>query len=136
MVAGCVTARATWVKQGGTQSEHDRDTYECERDARQSGYFEGAMNMREFFGRCMAARGWKLQAVDGDGSPEQVRPSAPSGPDPEALAEERRTAAILKGKDGGTPDEKPRFGRCTEDDMRGMLKQGMPSSAINSACFE
>ncbi len=39
-----------------------RDSYECERDARQSGYYgggiSGAINMREFYDRCLAARGW------------------------------------------------------------------------------
>lgn len=139
IVTGCVSVRTTWVKPGGTQSEERRDRYECERDARQSGYYTGAVNMQEFFNRCMGARGWSLQAVDENGNPEPAKPLSPSGPDPEALAEERRTAAILRGEkasDGGTPVEKAKFGRCTEDDMRGMLKQGMSSSAINSACFE
>ena len=39
-----------------------RDSYECERDARQSGYFGGgimgAINMRDFKDRCLTARGW------------------------------------------------------------------------------
>lgn len=39
-----------------------RDSYECERDARQSGYFgTGIMaqiNFQNFYDRCLAARGW------------------------------------------------------------------------------
>ena len=39
-----------------------KDRYECERDARQSGYFGtgiyGALQMQGFFDRCMEARGW------------------------------------------------------------------------------
>jgi hypothetical protein len=39
-----------------------RDSYECERDARQSGYFgggmRGAIEFRNFQDRCLAARGW------------------------------------------------------------------------------
>lgn len=41
-----------------------RDTYECERDLRQSGYFgnafEAPSNMQQFYARCLEARGYRL----------------------------------------------------------------------------
>jgi hypothetical protein len=54
-----------WDKPGATRAEYDRDSYECEKDARQSGYFGtgliGALNMREFFKKCMNAHGYELR---------------------------------------------------------------------------
>ena len=39
-----------------------RDSYECERDARQSGYFGSGiaaqLDMLDFYDRCLGARGW------------------------------------------------------------------------------
>ena len=64
---GC--AHTVWVKPDGTQQEFARDSYECERDARQSGYFGsglvGAINMQSFQERCMVARGWAKQTEQG-----------------------------------------------------------------------
>lgn len=60
MLASCV--QTMWDKPGGTQQTFAADSYECERDARQSGYYGGgligALNFRSFEDRCMAARGW------------------------------------------------------------------------------
>lgn len=57
-----------WVKPGATDADFRRDHYECERDARQSGYFGtglvGAMNMAEFAKRCMRARGYDYVPAD------------------------------------------------------------------------
>ncbi len=57
---GC--ARAVYRNPNYTPQLWARDSYECERDARQSGYYGGgilgAMNMRDFYDRCLAARGW------------------------------------------------------------------------------
>jgi hypothetical protein len=54
-----------WDKSGTTQDEYNRDDYECERDARQSGHFGegivGAMNMRTFFQKCMISKGYVLR---------------------------------------------------------------------------
>jgi clan AA aspartic protease (TIGR02281 family) len=62
-VAGC--ARNVWVKPGATQADFNVDRYDCERDARQSGYFGtglvGALNMQGFYNRCMVAHGWRLE---------------------------------------------------------------------------
>ena len=61
LLGACATPKI-WDKPGSTQAEFNKDSYECERDARQSGGFgggiAGSLNMRDFFGRCMVARGW------------------------------------------------------------------------------
>lgn len=60
-LSGC--ASYSWNKPGFTKQEFSKDSYECERDARQSGYFgEGialTINMRNFMDRCMIARGYQ-----------------------------------------------------------------------------
>jgi hypothetical protein len=57
-----------WVKAGVTQDEFRRDLYECERDARQSGYFgggiAGALAMVDFQKRCLRARGYNEVPAD------------------------------------------------------------------------
>jgi hypothetical protein len=61
VLASC--ARPTWVKPGATQQDYATDSYQCEKDARQSGYFGGglvgAANMADFASRCMVAHGWR-----------------------------------------------------------------------------
>jgi hypothetical protein len=60
LLAGC--AKVVYRHPNYTPQLWARDSYECERDARQSGYFgtglAGALNMQDFFERCLAARGW------------------------------------------------------------------------------
>jgi hypothetical protein len=57
---GC--ARTNYRHPDYTPQLWARDSYECERDARQSGYFGagilGGMEIRNFYDRCLAARGW------------------------------------------------------------------------------
>lgn len=64
MVTGCAQPMV-WNKYGATQADFQQDSYACEKDARQSGYFgtgiAGAINMRNFFKHCMVAHGWALQ---------------------------------------------------------------------------
>ncbi len=59
-LSGC--AQTIWDKPGATQADYNKDTYECEKDTRQSGYFGGglvgSMRMKEFYGKCMVAHGW------------------------------------------------------------------------------
>jgi hypothetical protein len=73
LLAGCT--RMMWVKPGATDQEFLRDKYECERDARQSGYFGtgvvGATNMTDFAKQCMRARGY--QYVPADSTAREVR---------------------------------------------------------------
>lgn len=61
IIAAC--APTTWVKSGASQQDYATDSYQCEKDARQSGYFGGgligAANMVEFSQRCMVAHGWR-----------------------------------------------------------------------------
>ena len=51
-----------WVKPGASQQDYATDSYNCERDMRQSGYFGtgiiGALNADDFASRCMIAHGW------------------------------------------------------------------------------
>lgn len=60
-LAGCTTYR--WAKPGATEADLQRDSYECERDVRQSGYYGGgllgALNAEGFGERCMMAHGWR-----------------------------------------------------------------------------
>ena len=66
----CVSACAqnVWVKPGSSQADYNTDSYACEKDARQSGYFGGgiggSINMKEFFNRCMIAHGWSVQGSE------------------------------------------------------------------------
>jgi len=66
VLAGCA-GPMVWDKSGATQSDYSQDSYQCEKDARQSGYFgggiAGAINLRDFFKRCMAAHGWTLRTT-------------------------------------------------------------------------
>lgn len=63
-LTGCASPMV-WNKYGATQQDYQTDSYACEKDARQSGYFgggfQGAINMRDFFKHCMVAHGWTLQ---------------------------------------------------------------------------
>lgn len=56
------TSMTIWDKPGSTQQTYNQDSYACEKDARQSGYFgtglAGSINMKAFFDQCMIARGW------------------------------------------------------------------------------
>jgi hypothetical protein len=54
-----------WDKSGATQDDYNKDSYECEKDAPQSGYFGsgivGGLNMRHFFQEWMVAHGYTLR---------------------------------------------------------------------------
>ena len=63
-LSGCAHV-PIYHKDGATQQQFAEDKYNCEKDARQSGYFGGgfigAANMRNFFAQCMNAHGWYEQ---------------------------------------------------------------------------
>lgn len=65
LLGGC--AQTIWEKPGATAADLSREGYECEKDARQSGYFGGgvvgALNMQAFAERCMVAHGWTPRRV-------------------------------------------------------------------------
>jgi hypothetical protein len=58
--SGCTTV---WTKPGITEQGFATDSYECERDVRQGGYYgsglAGSLAMRDFYERCMMARGYQ-----------------------------------------------------------------------------
>jgi len=65
-VAGILAAcgpRPVWVKSGASQQDHTTDSYQCEKDTRQSQYFGGGLvgtlEMADFAKKCMAAKGWR-----------------------------------------------------------------------------
>lgn len=62
------TIQKVWTKPGLTQQEFRVDRYACERDMRQSGYYgtglAGAIEMRNFFSRCMESKGYMLVPAD------------------------------------------------------------------------
>jgi hypothetical protein len=61
-LVGC--AQKVWYKPGATQQDFAVDSYACEKDARQSGYFGsglvGQINFQDFGERCMVAHGWSI----------------------------------------------------------------------------
>jgi membrane-associated protease RseP (regulator of RpoE activity) len=61
VLSGC--ASTVWVKDGATQQDFATDSYSCERDMRQSGYYGGGilgvLNAQDFEARCMVAHGWR-----------------------------------------------------------------------------
>jgi len=68
-LAGCAKPMI-WDKAGATQQEFNKDSYECERDMRQSGYYGQcglviqAMHQcsyQVFYQHCMVARGYTLR---------------------------------------------------------------------------
>ncbi len=67
-LCGCAPQPMIWVKPGASQQDYNKDSYDCERDLRQSGYYgdglAGAINMRGFFERCMIAHGWSQSTYD------------------------------------------------------------------------
>jgi len=64
-LAGCAP-QVVWTKPGGfIKQDYDQDSYACEKDMRQSGYFgggiAGGIEMNQFFDKCMVAHGWVKQ---------------------------------------------------------------------------
>lgn len=64
----CLSACAgpmIWDKTGGTQEQYNVDSYQCEKDARQSGYYgtgyAAAAEAKGFFQRCMVSKGYTLR---------------------------------------------------------------------------
>ena len=61
--SGCVST-ASWVKPGATPADLERDSYECERDARQAQPPDnpfGPALRKQMFERCMKVRGWTAE---------------------------------------------------------------------------
>ncbi|MFO1160936.1 MAG: hypothetical protein U1E60_19000 [Reyranellaceae bacterium] len=65
LVAACA-GPDVWERAGATQSDFQKDSYECERDARMSAASFGAgiaasLNARDFYRRCLTAHGYTLR---------------------------------------------------------------------------
>lgn len=61
ILAGC--APTVWDKMGATQEGFARDSYECEKDVRQSYFGTGlaaALSQKDFYNRCMMVRGYHM----------------------------------------------------------------------------
>jgi hypothetical protein len=62
-LAGC--APTVWRKDGATAQDFNVDSYACEKDVRQSGYFgsglSASLDMEAFYNKCMVAHGWTPQ---------------------------------------------------------------------------
>lgn len=62
-ISGCSNTKF-WQKQGASNADLRRDSYQCEKDARQSNFGGGLMGgalRQEFYDRCMESHGWTLQ---------------------------------------------------------------------------
>ena len=62
-LSACQSDSAVWYKGGASESDYQRDTYECERDTRMAAASfgtgpVGAANAEAFAARCMNARGY------------------------------------------------------------------------------
>jgi hypothetical protein len=66
LLIGCAQYR--WTHPSFTEANWRRDTYECERDMRQSAYFGGGIvgqiNATDFQERCLQARGYTKVKVE------------------------------------------------------------------------
>lgn len=80
LAAGC--APMVWDRPGATQADFNRDTYACEKDSRQSGYYggdlTGTVNMQGFFQRCMIAQGYSLRRGASEPSTDTSLPRTPA----------------------------------------------------------
>lgn len=64
-ISGCSSTKV-WQKHGASNADLRGDSYQCEKDARQSNFGGGLMGgalRQEFYDRCMESRGWSLQEV-------------------------------------------------------------------------
>ena len=103
-LAGCAQP-STWVKSGASAQDYATDSYECEKDARQSGYFGtglvGAVNMSQFAQRCMIAHGWQLVRSNAE-------PPVPDEPATEC-------GAIARAAPGGALEYERAYHQCQHD---------------------
>lgn len=85
-LVACQDEARVWYKGGASQSDYQRDTYECERDTRMSvpqGFtmsVYGQLEAEQFFVRCMNTKGYYLIPAS---QAYPVRPIMPTtGPPP------------------------------------------------------
>lgn len=97
LLAGC--AQNVWVRPGGvSEAQFQSDRFACERDSRQSGYFgtglAGAIEIQQFFNRCMNAKGYSLQ----DREVAQANTTQNRGTIERAVAERRACIQRLRDR--------------------------------------
>jgi hypothetical protein len=98
-IAGC--SRALWTKPGFTTEQWKHDTYECERDIRQTyssfgSDLTGLINARRFHERCLEAKGYV-----------RVRPDRAASAPPQA--DDAWVDCF------GTSDSEQQFEKCMND---------------------
>jgi len=86
--SACQNEPNVWYKAGASQSDYQKDAYECERDTRMSAAsfgtgFVGAANAETFATRCMNAKGYFLVHAS------QAAPGPPPTPTPQRDASGR-----------------------------------------------
>jgi hypothetical protein len=109
---GCAPANQ-WVKAGASQQDFSTDSYDCEKDARQSGYYGGglvgAVNMQAFFNRCLGAHGWSLENAS---SPSSLITTDFTHEQWEAGRSQCRAEAAAQSQATGGADFANAFDRC------------------------
>ena len=108
LVSGC--AQSVWVKDGADAQDFARDSYQCERDVRQSGYYGaglvGAANAKSFGDRCLVANGWHLESTAAYAAPVQSKEDY-----------DRRSAAFATCLNAGFTGNTPEFNACFQSHM-------------------
>lgn len=118
-------APAVWEKRGATQQDFNVDSYACEKDTRQSGYYgggiAGAVNMQGFYSKCMVAHGWSARQQTGTraAAPTSMRATQPS-------------SSTIGDQPTESPTEDPDAGRL----VRCTFPNGDRTSMIMSQCAE
>jgi hypothetical protein len=109
-LAGC--AQTVWVKDGAGQQDFAKDSYGCERDMRQSGYYgtglAGVANAQGFQDRRMVANGWH----------KEIQEAAPSAPTQSKDDYDRRSAAFAACFNAGLRADTPEFNGCFQSRMQ------------------
>ena len=112
LVPGC--AQSVWVKDGADSQDFARDSYQCERDVRQSGYYgtgpAGVANAQGFQQRCMVANGWHLENIAANTDTYAVPRQSKEDYD-------KRSAAFAACLSAGIKGNTPEFAACFQSHM-------------------
>lgn len=123
-LSGC--AERGWYKPGATQADFQRDTYTCEKDVRQSGYYgEGIPAQKEmmnFYGRCMGAAGWTSATRE---EFEKRKEGSSAAPPPNYV----RKSAYSSGR--ATPPTGSSWPPTPREFPRDHLSEVLPEAAFN-----
>ena len=105
-------AQRTWQKPGATAQDFQTDSYECERDVRQSGYYGtglvGTINVNGFFNRCMEARGYYLGTEDDSAAQNMA---------------EQRISAVQRCEAKGLRAPSAAYTQCFDAEYRGPIEK-------------